>query len=71
VSQFTWGNLVKVSNDADPRLQPGAAVYVVGVHEGDGRSGAYFDRFPDGVVYTIEYEGGASAEIHESDLTAG
>ena len=51
-------------------LQPGAAVYVVGVHEGDGRSGTYFDRFPDGVVYTIEYEGGAAAEIHESDLTA-
>ncbi len=70
MSQFTWGDQVKVRDDADQVLRPGAAVYIVGVHEGDGRSGAYFDRFPDGVIYTVEYEGGASAEVHESDLSA-
>lgn len=59
-----------VSVDAEQPLRPGATVYVVGVHEGAGRSGSYFDRFPDGVVYTIEYEGGVSIEVHEKDLTA-
>ena len=34
------------------------------------RTGRDFDRFPDGVVYTIEYEGGVSVEVHESDLIA-
>jgi hypothetical protein len=32
------------------------------------RHGSYFDRFPDGVVYNIEFEDGEAVLIHEDLL---
>jgi hypothetical protein len=42
--------------------------WIVGVFEGEGRRGTYFERFPPGSVYSVEFEDGASAEVHEDDL---
>jgi hypothetical protein len=65
--KFTYNDIVKVSGDAGPELRRGRA-WVVGIFE--QRPGHYFDRFPDGVVYTIEFEDGTSEEVHESCLVA-
>ena len=34
------------------------------------RNGPYFDQFPPGVVYSIEFEDGASIEVHGDRLEA-
>jgi hypothetical protein len=34
------------------------------------RARPYFDKFPPGVVYSIEYEDGESADVHENFLSA-
>lgn len=40
--------------------------WVVGVF--DDRPGGYFDQFPPGTIYSIEFEDGSSVEVHESML---
>ena len=64
--KFTYDDIVKVIESAPPELRPGARAWVVGVF--DTRPGKYFDIFPDGVVYSIEFEDGAAIEVHESNL---
>lgn len=64
--KFNYDDKVKVRSGASNELRPDATAWVVGVFE--TRPGSYFDKFPDGVVYTIEFEDGSSAEIHELDL---
>jgi hypothetical protein len=46
---------------------PGAKAWIVGIFT--ERPGPYFDSFPTGVIYTIEYEDGSSTEMHEADLS--
>jgi hypothetical protein len=67
--KFNYDDVVLVRPTASPQLRPGANAWVVGVFE--TRPGPYFDKFPEGVVYTIEFEDGSSLEIHEQDLEAG
>ena len=64
--KFNYDDTVKVRPDAAPELRPGATAWVVGVFE--TRPGSYFDKFPDGVIYTIEFEDGSSADVHEMSL---
>ncbi len=66
MKKFTYDDVVTVIDTAAKELRPGAKAWVVGVFE--KRPGKYFDLFPEGVVYTIEYENGDSIEIHESQL---
>lgn len=66
MNKYTYDDVVKVLDTAPTELRPGMKAWVVGVFE--DRPGKYFDIFPPGVVYTIEYEDGSSAEIHESNL---
>ncbi len=33
-------------------------------------AGSYFERFPEGVIYTIEFEDGQAVDVHESLLSA-
>lgn len=66
---FDYGDVVQVRLDASNDLRPGSKAWVVGVFE--TRPGPYFDKFPEGVVFTIEYEDGSSLEIHESNLEPG
>ena len=68
MATHTWGDAVKVRDGAAAELRPGSIVAVVGVHEGPNRFGSDFKSFPDGAVYTIEFEDGSSTEAHESDL---
>jgi hypothetical protein len=63
--KFTYDDIVKVrsASSAAPRHD---RAWIVGIFE--DRPGPYFDKFPDGVVYTIEFEDGTSTEVHEDDL---
>ena len=63
---FDYDDVVRVRSGAPADLRPGKKAWVVGVFA--TRPGPYFDRFPQGVVYTIEFEDGSSMEIHEADL---
>jgi hypothetical protein len=66
MSKFTYDDIVMVLDSASPELRPGHKAWVVGVFE--IHPGKWFDRFPEGVVYTIEFEDGSAIEIHESNL---
>lgn len=67
--KFSYDDIVQVRLTANSDLRPGAKAWIVGVF--DTRPGPYFDKFPEGAVYTIEFEDGSSLEIHEQDLEAG
>lgn len=63
---FNYNDVVRVRKNANPELRPGAKAWIIGVFE--TRPGKYFDKFPEGIVYSIEFEDGSSIEIHEEDL---
>jgi hypothetical protein len=42
----------------------GVAVY------DEKRPGTYFDKFPPGTVYMVEFEDGTATEVHETALVA-
>lgn len=64
--KFTYDDMVKTSDGVGPELRPGKKAWVIGVFE--TRPGKYFDKFPEGVVYSIEFEDGTSVDVHESEL---
>lgn len=66
MTKFHYDDIVAVIDGAPPELRPGAKAWIVGVFE--DRPGKYFDIFPPGTVYSIEFEDGSSIEIHESNL---
>jgi hypothetical protein len=68
MSKFDYGDVVRVVGDAPAHLGPGQKAWIVGVF-GD-RPGKYFDQFPEGIVYSIEYEDGSSLEVHEKYLVS-
>lgn len=68
MSKFTWDDIVCVAANSRTQLHSPMQAWIVGVFEGEGRRGTYFERFPPGSVYSVEFEDGASAEVHEDDL---
>lgn len=68
MAKFACNDIVTVRAGVGHGLPNGRAC-VVGVFE-DRPSGVYFDKFPLGVVYTVEFEDGSSGEIHEDNLVA-
>ncbi|MBK8970952.1 MAG: hypothetical protein IPM37_06115 [Hahellaceae bacterium] len=64
--KYNYDDIVKVSPSAPRSARPGSKAWVVGIFE--TRRGDLLDSFPDGVVYTIEFEDGQSTEVHESNL---
>jgi hypothetical protein len=64
--KFNYDDMVKVRPEVSPELRPCAIAWVVGVFE--TRAGSYFDKFPDGIIYTIEFEDGSAVEVHELDI---
>jgi len=64
---FNYDDIVKVRKEASSELRPGARAWIVGVFE--TRPGSFFNKFPEGIVYSIEFEDGSSIiEIHEADI---
>jgi hypothetical protein len=70
MNKFTFGDVVRVKNDALSPLRQGAKAWVVMVVLPPNRNGSHFDQFPPGVVYSIEYEDGESVDVHEDFLEA-
>ena len=68
MSKFNYNYIVRVSLDAPAECRPGSIAWVVGVFNDEDRRGGYFDQFPAGTVYTIEFKDGSSIEIHEQYL---
>ena len=64
--KFTYDDIVRVSEPANSQ-SCGRKAWVVGVFE--TRPGPYFDKFPPGPVYTVEFEDGSSEEVHETLLS--
>ena len=67
MSKFNYNDIVGVSLDAPAECRPCSIAWVVGVFNDEDRWG-YFDQFPAGTVYTIEFEDWSSIEIHEQYL---
>jgi hypothetical protein len=65
-AKFDYDDVVRIAPDAPDDLRPNGKAWIVGVFE--TRPGPFFDTFPDGVVYSIEFEDGSSKEIHEMYL---
>jgi hypothetical protein len=68
VPKFTYDNILKVRDTAKAAERRGEKAWVVGVI--DDRARYPLEKFPPGVVYTVEFEDGEAIDIHEDDLDA-
>lgn len=67
MNKFTFDDTVRVKKDAAIPLRRGKASITM-IFLPQDREGSYFDQFPSGVVYSIEYEDGESIDVHEDFL---
>jgi hypothetical protein len=65
--KFSYDDIVKVRPQAVAEQRPGERAWVIAIFE--DRPGPYFDKFPSGIVYSVEFEDGFATEIHESMLS--
>ncbi len=65
MAKFSYNDIVRIKRAAESGFPYGRA-WIVGIF--DERLGPYFDKFPSGTVYTIEFEDGSSIEVHEGSL---
>lgn len=69
MAKFTYDDIVRIRKDSPGLLRPGERAWIIAVFEDkNARPGNAFDAFPEGTVYTIEFEDGTTEEIHESSL---
>jgi len=66
-TKFTYDDVVQILPNSTPSNRIGERAWVVGVFETRPK-GDYFKKFPEGIIYSIEFEDGCSMEIHENDL---
>lgn len=64
--KFNYDDIVTATSAAPLNARPGNKAWVVGVFE--TRRGDFLKSFPEGVVYIIEFEDGASVEVAENHL---
>lgn len=64
--KFNYDDIVTATSAAPLNARPGNKAWVVGVFE--TRRGDFLKSFPEGVVYVIEFEDGASVEVAENHL---
>lgn len=64
--KFGYNDIVSVK--AGRHVRSGEPAWVVGVFQ--ERLGQYFEQFPPGVIYTVEFQDGSSTEVHEDSLEA-
>jgi hypothetical protein len=67
MARFSYDDTVRIVRCADEKYKPGAVVSIIGIFK-EKPSGSYFEEFPPGTIYTIEYENGEAIDIHESLL---
>ena len=70
MAKFDYDDTVQVIANASASLRPGRHASVVGIEEEPRRGSFYsfYEQFPPGTVYLIEFEGGDAVSIHESML---
>ena len=66
-ARFNYDDIVRIQPSAGLEGRASERAWVVGVFE-NRPEGGYFDKFPEGIVYSVEFEDGSSTEVHESDL---
>lgn len=66
-TKFTWDDRVIVRCTGEQAQRNGACAWIVGV-TAEPRQGKYYEQFPPGAVYSVEFEDGMALEIHEGDL---
>lgn len=66
-AKFNYDDVVRVQPFANIEARPNERAWIVGVFEARPE-GSYFDKFPAGVVYSIEFEDGSAIEVHEANL---
>lgn len=67
---FDYGALVSAAGGVPP-VRVGARAWVVGISLEGERRGAFLEKFPAGIVYTIEFEDGDATDVHESHHSRG
>jgi hypothetical protein len=68
MNKFTFDDTVRVKKDAPIPLRGGQKASVIMVFLPQDRNVSYFDQFPRGVIYSIEFEDGESIDVHEDSL---
>jgi hypothetical protein len=66
--KFTYDDIVEVSPTAKLEARRGERGWVIAVKTQDKRIGSYYEGFPAGVVYLVEFEDGEAIDLHEDDL---
>ena len=59
---------MRIAGEAPANVRPGSPAEVIGISEQHERHGSYLEVFPSGVVYTVEFNDGTDAEVHEDHL---
>jgi hypothetical protein len=68
MAKFAYGEIVRVKDDAPHPLRSGQKAWIILVMLPHDRTGAYFDQFAAGTIYSVEYEDGEAADVHENFL---
>lgn len=68
MNKYTWNDIVTTKATAPKKTRPGERAWVVGIMTQEGRKGDFLKEFPEGTVYTIEFEDGSDAQVKEDDL---
>lgn len=66
MTKFTYDDMVVLTDPPSGNARRGARASVIAVFpDRASRPGPAFSHFPDGAVYTVEFEDGSTAEVHE------
>jgi hypothetical protein len=68
MTKFDYNDTVIARPEAPQELRPGETASIVAISEHEKRKGKFLERFPEGTVYTIEFNDGSSVEAKEADL---
>lgn len=67
MSKFNIDDTVKVKNFAHLEQYYGQIGSIINVFA-ERPAGSYFEQFPEGIVYAVEFENGEAIDVHEFDL---
>lgn len=68
MSKYTYNDIVAAKPHTSEELRAGEKAWIVGISEKKNRRGKYLEMFPEGIIYTIEFEDGSSVNVSEDDL---